>query len=190
MIFPEPLKDVNMKKVFAVSGPRPSLPVLFGAFVLLLMAGCFSVQYSFTGGSIRDGIETVSVETLDNNATLIVPTLALDLTEALKDRFVGQTNLRLVNYNGDMAFSGAITRYEVAPIAIQGDETAAQNRLTITVKIKYENEKYPDDAWDNGFTQFSDFESSQNLSDVEATLVEDIVDKLTQDIFNKATSNW
>jgi len=165
---------------------------LFRMLVLSLflggVAGCGI--YSLNGGSVPPGSETISVELFENNAPLIVPTLAQDMTEALKDRFVSQTNLRVVNYEGDLRFSGAITQYAVAPIAIQGDETAAQNRLTINAKVKFEVPDHPEMNWENGFSQFSDFPATTSLSDVETSLIEDILDKITLDIFNKALSNW
>lgn len=146
--------------------------------------------YSFTGGALKPGVETVSIETFDNSARIVNPTLTQDLTESLKDRFVRQTNLRLQNFEGDMQISGSVTQYDVAPVAIQGNETAAANRLSISMKIKYVNAKYPEDNWENTFSSFEDFGAEQALSDVEATLTAAIVDRLTQDIFNKCLSNW
>lgn len=171
------------------SSRLPNRLYLFLAFLALLGdTGCG--VYSLTGGALRTGVETISVERFENNAPLIVPTLAQDLTEALKDRFVGQTSLQVVAYDGDMQFSGYISRYDVAPVAIQGNETAAQNRLTISVKVKYEVEQYPDDNWDKNFSQFADFPGNTDLSEVENELIEQILDQLTLDIFNKALSNW
>lgn len=158
------------------------------ALTLSLFAGCGI--YSFKSGKLKDGINTVSVVTFDNKASIVNPSLAVDMTEKLKDVFIGQSNLKLVLFDGDMDFEGSIVQYDVKPVAIQGDETAASNRLTIGLKVKYTCTKYPEDSWDKTFSQFSDFSSDQNLSDVEAELVKDIVTRLAQDIFNKALSNW
>lgn len=153
-----------------------------------LLVGCGI--YSFQGGKLKPGLDTVSIELLDNNASLIVPTLSQDLTEALKDRFISQSNLRLVDYEGDLQFSGAINQYRVAPVAITGDETASETRLSLAVQVQYECPKFPEDAWQQNFTQFSDFDASLNLSDVQGELILDLIDKLTNDIFNKVLSNW
>ena len=126
----------------------------------------------------------------ENKAPLINPTLAVDVTEKIKDVFISQSSLRLATYDGDMIFEGTIAQYDVRPVAIQGNETAASNRLTIGIKVKYTCEKYPEDSWEKTFSQFSDFGSTQNLSDVEQELVKDIVARLGQDVFNKALSNW
>ncbi len=155
---------------------------------LTLFSGCGI--YSFTSGKLKEGIKTVSVDLFTNKAKLINPTLAVDLTEKLKDVFVGQSNVRLAQYDGDLNFEGSIVQYDVRPVAIQGNETAASNRLTISVQVKYTCEKYPEDSWEKSFSQFSDFSSSLNLSAVESELAKDIVSRLAQDIFNKALSNW
>jgi hypothetical protein len=158
------------------------------ALTLTLFTGCGI--YSFQGGKLKAGLKTVTVELVENKAKLVNPTLALDLTEKLKDKFISQSSLRLAAYDGDLQFSGTIIQYDVKPIAIQGNETAASNRLTIAVKVEYDCEKYPEDAWEKSFSQFADFSSTLNLSDVEADLVKDIIDRLSQDIFNKVLSNW
>jgi len=166
----------------------------FSFFGLLAMAltsllvGCGI--YSFQGGKLKPGLDTVSIELLDNNSSLVVPSLAQDLTEALKDRFISQSNLRLVDYEGDLQFSGAITQYRVSPVAITGDETASQTRLSMAVQIQYDCPEYPEDGWSQNFTQFSDFDATLNLSDVQSELILDLNDKLTNDIFNKVLSNW
>jgi hypothetical protein len=111
-------------------------------------------------------------------------------TEALKDRINAQTKLRIVQQNGDIQYEGEITNYQVSPQSIQGNQTSALNRLSITVHVKYVNTKTPSMSFDKNFTQFSDYESSKTLSSVEDDLVKDIVDKLSQDIFNASLVNW
>ena len=153
---------------------------------LLLFSGCGI--YSFSGGKIPG--KTVSVALFDNDAEIVVPSLAQSFSEALKDRFISQTNLRLVQRDGDVSFSGAITSYRITPVAIQGNETAAQNRLTISVRVEYVNNVETEQGWTETFNQWSDFSSGESLSSVESTLIEDINSKLTTDIFNKVASNW
>jgi hypothetical protein len=148
------------------------------------------VNYSFTGASIPEDVKTVSIKTFQNFAPLANVNLTQTLTEALKDKFISQTNLDLVINDGDLQFEGTITGYKVTAVAIQGNETAALNRLSITVKVKFVNTKNEKQDFESSFTRYADFESSQNLSSVEDALIQDINDQLTQDIFNKAVSNW
>jgi len=148
------------------------------------------VNYSFTGTSIPEDVKTVSVKTFQNFAPLTNVNLTQSFTEALKDKFISQTNLNLVSADGDLQFEGAITAYGVTSIAIQGNQTAALNRLSVTVKVNFTNTKDDQQDFESSFTRYADFESSQNLSSVEDELLLDINNQLTQDIFNKAVSNW
>lgn len=146
--------------------------------------------YSFTGASISPEVETVSVAYFPNNAPMVQPTLSNTFTESLKDKFISQTNLDLLNDNGDLHFEGSITGYKVKPIAIQANETAAQNRLTISVKVAFTNAFDEENNFSKSFSRFADYSSTQDLSTVETQLIEQIVGELTEDIFNKAVANW
>lgn len=148
------------------------------------------VKYSFTGASIAPDVKTVSVQFFKNNAPLANPTLSQSFTEALKDIFNSQTNLGLVASGGDLNFEGAITGYSTSPVAIQGNDAAALNRLTITVSVKFTNLKDEKQNFEQSFSRFADYSSSENLSSVEANLIRDINGQLVQDIFNRAVSNW
>lgn len=164
----------------------------YSIFIFLLGMVFFSckVNYSFTGASIPEDVKTVSVKTFQTYAPLANANLTQSFTEALKDVFISQTNLNLVTRDGDLHFEGAITSYNVTSVAIQGNETAALNRLTITVKAIFINNKDEKQNFESSFTRYADFESSQNFASVEDALINDINDQLTQDIFNKAVSNW
>lgn len=147
--------------------------------------------YSFTGASISPDVKTISVQFFENQAPLVQPTLSQTFTEDLKDKFISQTSLEMINGNeGDLNFEGAITGYSVKPMAITGNETAALNRLTITVKVKFTNNKEPEKDFDTSFNAYEDYESSQSIETVEEDLIKQIVEKLTEDIFNKSVANW
>ncbi len=157
--------------------------------VILLMNSC-RVSYSTTGASISPNVRTVSIAYFANNANLVVPTLSRTLTDALRDYFTSQTNLNLVDRSGDLNLDGTITQYAVQPVAIQGNETAALNRLTIVVSIKFTNKTDPKQNWESSFSRYQDYASTANLSSVQDVLIAAITDQLVQDIFNKAVVNW
>lgn len=154
-----------------------------------LFQGC-KVSYTFSGASIPPEAKTVSVQLFQNLASIVNPSLSSYLTEELKNRFVSQTSLNVVKEFGDFAFSGQITQYDVAPIAIQGNEIAAQNRLTITVRVKFVNAIDSKLSYDKSFTQYENFTSSENFTSIESSLMTTIVEKLVDDIFNAAAANW
>lgn len=158
-------------------------------FIGLIIFSC-KVNYSFTGASIPEDVKTISVKTFQSYAPLANANLSQTFTEDLKDKFISQTNLDLISKNGDLQFEGSITNYNITSVAIQGNETAALNRLTITVKVKFINIKDSALNFEASFSRYSDYESSLNLASIEDELIKDINDQLTQDIFNKAVSNW
>lgn len=161
------------------------------AFMLTLISlqGC-KVKYSFSGVVIDPAITTCSVQYFPNRAPLVQAQLSQRFTDALKDRIQGQTRLTLINGVGDVDFTGEIRNYETRPTAITGDETAALNRLSITVRVKYTN--FADNAlsFDSSFTRFEDYESTKDLSQVEDELINLILEQLIEDIFNRAFVNW
>lgn len=146
--------------------------------------------YSFTGADISSDIKTFSVEHFPNRAPLIQPTLSNVFTESLKDRFLRQTRLELTDRDGDLQFEGEITNYRVTPQAFTGDERAALNRLTITIRVQFTNTKDPSKDFDSSFSRYADFESSVSLNAVENQLIEEIVEQITEDIFNRSVANW
>jgi hypothetical protein len=160
------------------------LLLLFG----LSLAGCG--VYSFTGASIPPDAKTISITYFVNNAQFIEPTLSQSLTDALRDRFLTQTDLDFVNEGGDLQIEGSITDYSTKPMAIQSDQTAAQNRLSVTVKVKFTNTIDPTRDYETSFTRFQDYPSSQDLSVVKDQLLSEIDEALVDDIFNKAVVNW
>lgn len=156
---------------------------------LVTIAAC-KVNYSFTGASISPDVKTVSVQYFQNNASLVQPALSQSLTEALKGRFLSETNLTLIDQNGDLNFEGAITNYNVSPMAIQGNETAALNRLKITIHVKFINNTDPKQNYETSFERYEDYLSTLDLSSVEEDLIKSINTKLVEDMFNKAVINW
>ena len=164
----------------------------WGGGVLLLVvlfAGC-RLSVSLTGGTVDPRAKTVAITTFQNNASLVNPTLSQSFTTALKDKIQGQTPLTIVSTNGDYELEGEIIGYNISPVAIQGNETAAMNRLTITVRVRFTNSFDDTQNFDQTFSRYADYSSTQNLSAVESGLVSEISDALTDDIFNKAFVNW
>ena len=164
------------------------LPVFLG-LTLLLLPSC-KVSYSFTGASISPNVKTVTITNFANNAPLVVATLSRTITDAMRDYFTSQTNLTQIERGGDLLLEGTITQYMVQPVAIQGNETAAMNRLTITVNVKFTNKTDIKQKWETSFSKYLDYSSTANLQSVQDGLITEITSQLVQDIFNKAVVNW
>jgi len=161
-----------------------TLLILIAAF---LLTGCGI--YSFTGASIPAEAKTVSVQHFPNNANLVNPLLSDMITNTLRDYFMNQTTLDGVNDNGDLAIEGEIIDYKTSPTAITGDQ-AALNRLTITVNVRFYNRYDESKNFEQKFSQYEDYPSSQDLNSIQDNILDNIVQKLCEDIFNKAVVNW
>ena len=146
--------------------------------------------YSFSGASIPAEAKTVSVQYFPNHAQLINPTLSNDFTTALRDAVMNQTSLDMVESGGDLAFEGEIVDYKTTPIAITAGQTAALNRLTITVNVRFFNTFDDTKNFETKFSHYEDYPSDQDLNSVQESLTGTIIEALVEDVFNKALVNW
>jgi hypothetical protein len=163
--------------------------VLFLLTIVGIANSCV-IKYSFTGASIPPAAKTFSVLYFPNNAAMVAPTLSNVLTEGIKDRFTRQTRLTQIPEEGDFALEGEITRYETTPTSVSADEYALQNRLTITVQVRFNNAVEPQWNFNKSFSAFADYDANQLLQEVEGALIEEIVETLVDNIFNATASNW
>lgn len=157
--------------------------------IATIVSGCGI--YSFTGGQYS-GAKTFSVDYFKPQSALATPLYAQRFTESLKDLLLAQSPLRLTERNGELTYSGTIIDYRTAPIAVQSGaaETASLNRLTITVKVKYENSLEPELNFEKTFSKFADYDANQDLFTIEESLWSLINEQLTQEIYNASVGNW
>lgn len=167
-----------------------NIPRVIIALMLLVMTESCKISYSFSGVSVSPEVKTFSVANFQNRASLVQPGLSQKLTDALMDMCQAQTNLDMVTSGGDVSFEGDITDYRTQPLTVSGDEQAASNRFSISVRVKYVNTVDTDLSYEQTFTRYQDYDSSLDLSVVEVELAEEISKMLIEDIFNKAFVNW
>jgi Lipopolysaccharide-assembly len=169
--------------------------------ICFVFAGCtvgktgkWSMGYKLTGAIVPGGCVTASVSYFQNQALQVQPLLATKLTEALKDKILSNTSLKIVNGVGDVNFEGIIENYiTTQPMAPQAgtDPTGALNRYSITIKVKYSNAK--DQIYDFdffSFTRFIDYKATLTPEAAEAANMDDLIKQLIDDVFNKAFVNW
>lgn len=162
---------------------------LFIIPISLIVLGCGI--YSFSGISIPADTKTFQVNYFQNNAPLIEPGLERDFTIALQDLIQNQTNLSLVNSGGDLTYEGEIVEYRISPTTAQSNSTAAQNRLTIGVRVRFYDKHSPDEEFDQRFSFYYDYPgSSQLVGSQKDTAIQEIFERLTQDIFNATLAKW
>jgi len=167
--------------------------ILAWTIVLLiswLTQDCFTFRLTTKDASIPTEAKTISVQYFQNMARIVEPVLSQQITDALKDYIQANSRLILVNGAGDLDFEGTVTGYDVKPVSITSDDQAAQNRFTITLKVKYTCSVKEDMDFEANFSRYEDFGSSENFEDVKAEITERILKLLIEDIYNKAFVNW
>lgn len=162
--------------------------ILIFAIMISMFSSCGI--YSFTGASISPDVKSVSILYFQNNAQMVQPSLSRKFTEALRDKFTGQSTLTSVTSNGDLNLEGEIIGYYIEPVAVSTDQKASMQRLKVTVRVRFTNNKDPKQNFEESFTRYADYDSRMQLNQVEDGLIDEINEQLTDDIFNKAVVNW
>ena len=167
---------------------RPARILLLLAAALVL-GGCGI--YSFSGTSIDNDVQTITINYFEYKAPKVNPSLSNDLTEALRTRFRRMTRLEQVEQDGDLEIVGEVTGYAVSAAAITANEVAARNKLTVTVKVDFINRKHPEEDFQGqNFSNYAEYDSTNSLDAVESTLCAEIIDKIIEDIFNATVAQW
>ncbi len=157
---------------------------------LMIMQSC-SVKYSLTGASISPETTSFQVNYFQNNAPLIEPGIERDFTNKLIDLLINQTSLELVKSNGDLVYEGEIVEYRISPTTATSDNRAAQNRLTVGVNVRFYDIKDPDADFEKRFSFYYDYPASvQLIGSQKDTAMEEIFERITQDVFNASLAKW
>lgn len=165
-----------------------TITIILLLFTAIILQGCGA--YSFTGGDVGNA-KTFQVNFFRNVAPIVEPGIDRTFTLNLQDLIQNQTNLELINSNADMTYEGEITNFTIAPMSTTADQTAAQNRLTIAINVRFFNATKEEDDFEKRFTFYYDYPASQQLiGSVKDTAVEVIFERITQDIFNESLAKW
>ena len=157
---------------------------------LMILQSC-SVKYSLTGASISPETTSFQVNYFQNNAPLIEPGIERDFTNKLIDLLINQTSLELVKSNGDLVYEGEIVEYRISPTTATSDNRAAQNRLTVGVNVRFYDLKDPDADFEKRFSFYYDYPASvQLIGSQKDTAMEEIFERITQDVFNASLAKW
>ena len=164
------------------------LIIAFSITISLLVNSCG--VYNFTGAKPVDA-KTFQVNYFQNNAPLVEPGIERNFTLELQDIIQSQTNLNLVSQGGELLYEGEIVDYRVTPMTATADQRAAQNRLTITIMVRFSNRNKEEDNFEKRFSFFYDFDANQQLVGSQLTTALDVIfERITQDIFNESLAKW
>ncbi|HOM63086.1 MAG TPA: LptE family protein [Dysgonamonadaceae bacterium] len=163
---------------------------LLASIIFILLQSC-SISYKFNGASIDYNLtKTLRLANFPNQAPLVYPPLEPRFNEELKDIFTRNTKLRFVNQNADIEIEGEIVGYQLTPMAVQEDALASETRLTMTVRMRYINNKIDGQNKEETFTAYRNFPSDRVLTDVQDQLIKELIDDIVDQIFNSTMSNW
>ena len=156
--------------------------------VLTTLNGCG--VYNFTGtGNIN--ASSFQVNYFLNNADLVEPGIERTFTIKLQDLIQNQTSLNLTNTNGDLVYEGEIVQYRISPMTATANQTAAQNRLYMSINVRFTNKNNPEEDFERTFSHFYDYPANQQLIGASLnTALEEIYERITQDIFNASLAKW
>ncbi len=161
-------------------------------FLFCIIACMSSCKYSFRGINIPPEVKTFYVERFDNRASNVVPTLAQDFSQELIDKVRNESSLKWTETDPDIEFNGVITRYDVSSAAPQEGVTTAFNRLEIRISVEYisNKDKSGKSDWKKNFNDYIDYDSGQNILNIQDELIADINERLIEKIFQAAFTNW
>lgn len=181
------MKKVNLIRHGAQTFKIQHLKFLIITLGFSLLSSC----YTLSGSSILPEWETIRISTFPNYAPYQNPNLSQEFTNDLQDIFNNRTKLALTSdENADLLIDGEITGYQQSSVAIQANEIAGKNRLTMTVRVRYQNNKDESKSFDRSFSAYEDFEANQTLQQAEGALLDSILEQLTTQIFNAIAMDW
>ncbi len=159
-------------------------------YIMFILQSC-SVKYSLTGASISPETTSFQVNYFQNNAPLIEPGIERDFTNKLIDLLINQTSLELVKSKGDLVYEGEIVEYRISPTTATADNRAAQNRLTVAVNIRFYDIQDPDADFEKRFSFYYDYAGNiQLIGSQRDTALDEIFERITQDVFNASLAKW
>jgi hypothetical protein len=164
--------------------------MLIISVVALALVSC-TISYKFNGSSIDySKTKTISISDFPNTAELIYPPLAQAFGESLRDAYTKQTRLQIIKKGGDMHLEGEIVGYQLTPMAISSDTYSSETKLTMTVNVRFTNNKNPDDDFEKKYTAYQTFDSSRRLDDVQEELMKTMVADIVDNIYNDTVAKW
>ncbi len=165
------------------------------SFILLTTLSLNSCGiYNFTGGDVGTA-KTFQVNLFQNYATqtpgsTFEPGLDRSFTNELQDYIQSLTTLNLTSNDGDLLYEGEITEFRITPMTATSDQTAAQNRLTMSVNVRFYNKTKEDVDFDQKFSFYYDYGATESYASIKTTALEEIIDRISQDIFNASLADW
>ncbi len=137
-----------------------------------------------------DKVKTISIADFPNQAEYVYAPLAIEFNQTLQDMFIQQTRLQLVKSGGDLELEGEITGYNQYNEAVDASGYSSSVKLTLTINVRYVNNTNHDEDFEQRFSTYQTYDSSQLLTAVQDDLITVMVKDLAEQIFNSTVANW
>lgn len=158
--------------------------------IALALRSC-TISYKFNGASIDYAkVHSIGIADFPNNAALVYAQLSNDLSEGIRDIYTRQTRLQVGRKGGDLELEGEIVDYQLTPMAISADSYASENKLTITVRVRFTNNVNPEESFDKTYSAFQTFDASNMLTDVQESLCATMIQEIAENIYNDTVARW
>ena len=158
--------------------------------IVVTLSSCM-ISYRFNGASIDySKTQSISIADFPNNAAMVNPNLSNNLSEGIRDIYSRQTRLQILRRGGDMELEGEIVDYALTPMAISADNLSAETKLTITIKVRFTNNKAPEESFEKTYSAYQTFDSSRLLTDVQDELCATMITELAENIYNDTVAKW
>ena len=159
-------------------------------FACVLFTSCL-ISYKFNGSSIDyTKTRSISISDFPNTAELVYPPLSQQFSESLRDIYIRQTRLQQIKKGGDLHLEGEIVGYQLTPMAISADSYSSQTKLTLTIKVRFSNNKNPQDDFEKTYSAFQNFDSSKMITDVQDELAKTMISEIVDNIYNDTVAKW
>lgn len=160
------------------------------AMVIATMPSCL-ISYKFNGASIDySKTQSISIADFPNNAALVNPNLSNALSEGIRDQYSRQTRLQILPRGGDMELEGEIIDYNLTPMAISADNLSAETKLTMVIKVRFTNNKAPEESFEKTYSAYQTFDSSRLLTEVQDELCTTMIVEIAESIYNDTVAKW
>ena len=157
---------------------------------VVTLSSCL-ISYRFNGASFDySKTQSISIADFPNNAAMVNPNLSNNLSEGIRDIYSRQTRLQILRRGGDMELEGEIVDYALTPMAISADNLSAETKLTITIKVRFTNNKAPEESFEKTYSAYQTFDSSRLLTDVQDELCATMITELAENIYNDTVAKW
>ena len=170
---------------------RKSAVISCLTMMLVAMLAACSISYKFTGTSIDyTKTKTISIDKFPIRANYVWSPMESMFYNSISDAFAQKTKLAVLKRNGDLQLSGEITEYSQTNKSISSDGYSSMVQLKITVNVRFINNINHDEDFEQRFSATADYDASQQLTAVQETLVQEMIDDIVDQIFNATVANW